>query len=365
MNREGPIRQRRRILGRFVAIAALALAWVPAARALDGRSAEESRRVELVARLEKSVVLVKIEGRGIVHEKEEISLEPSGSLGTGVILASDGLVLTAAHVVADAELIRVRLLDGTELAARVVFWDDGADLALLRMESPPAGLVAARLGDSDRVVKGETVYVIGNPVGIESSLSMGVVSGRHRASHVFGGSVEAEVIQTDAAINAGNSGGPIFNSRGEVIAIAQRILTEGGGSEGLGFGLAVNVVKKILQMDPCIWLGFSGVPLPAVLASALNAAVNEPLLVERVVPGGPADKAGLRGGSIPIQAGKEHILLGGDIVVKIDGRPPLDWVRTPPKANRNPGERHEVRLTVLRAGQIRDVTLVSVHREGW
>jgi hypothetical protein len=96
MNREGPIRQCRRILDQFVAIAALALAWVPAARALDGLSAEESRRVELVARLEKSVVLVKIEGRAIVHEKEGISLEPSGSLGTGVVLAADGLVLTAA-----------------------------------------------------------------------------------------------------------------------------------------------------------------------------------------------------------------------------------------------------------------------------
>ncbi len=365
MNREGPTRQSRQTLDRFVAIAALSLAWVPAACALDGRSAEESRRVKLVARLEKSVVLVKIEGRGIVHEKEGISLGPSESLGTGVVLAADGLVLTAAHVVADAEMIRVRLLGGTERAARVVFSDDGADLALLRMESSPAGLVAARLGDSDRVSKGETVYVIGNPVGIESSLSVGVVSGRHRASHVFGGSVEAEVIQTDAAINAGNSGGPIFNSRGEVIAIAQSILTEGGGSEGLGFGLAINAVKKILQMDPCTWLGFAGVPLPPSMTSALNAPGRDPILVERVTPGGPADQAGLRGGMIPVQIGKEHLLLGGDVVLKIDGRPPLEWVRTQPETSRRPGERHEVRLTVLRDGTARDVTLVTVHREGW
>lgn len=365
MNREGTMRRGRRFFGRFIAIAALALAWVPAACAQDGRPAEESRRVELIARLEKSVVLVKVEGRGIVHEKEGISLEPSGSLGTGVVLATDGVVLTAAHVVADAVVTRVRLPGGSEQAARVVFSDDGADLALLRTESPLAGLVAARLGDSDRVRKGETVYVIGNPVGIESSLSVGVVSGRHRASHIFGGSVEAEVIQTDAAINEGNSGGPIFNSRGEVIAVAQGIVTRGGGSEGIGFGLAINAVKKLLQMDPCLWLGFTGVPLPPALASALNAPGRDPVLVERVTPGGPADQAGLKAGTLPIQIGKEHLLLGGDVVLKIDGRPPLEWVRAQPETGRRPGERHEVRLTVLRDGTTRDVTLVTVHREGW
>ena len=365
MHREGLMRRSRRILGQFVALAGLSLASVPAVWALDGGSTEESRRVDLVARLEKSVVLIKIEGRGIVHEKEGISLEQSESLGTGVVLAADGLVLTAAHVVADAASIRVRLLDGAERTARVVFSDDGADLALLRMESPPAGLVAARLGDSDRVRKGETVYVIGNPVGIESSLSVGVVSGRHRASHVFGGSVEADVIQTDAAINAGNSGGPIFNSRGEVIAVAQGIVTRSGGSEGIGFGLAVNAVKKLLQMDPCLWLGFTGVPLPPSLTSALNAPGRDPVLVERVTPGGPADQAGLKGGTLPVQIGKEHLLLGGDVVLKIDGRPPLEWVRAQPETGRRPGERHEVRLTVLREGTARDVTLVTIHREGW
>jgi S1-C subfamily serine protease len=349
----------------LLAVAALAIAWTSNVVALDSSSEDESRRVALVARIEKSVVLVWSEGRAVAHEEEQIALEPSQSVGTGVLVAADGLVLTAAHVVEGAERIQIRLFDGVERPARIVFSDGEPDLALLRMDTPPARLVPARLGDSDRVRKGEAIYVIGNPAGIESSLSVGVVSGRRLASRIFGGSVEAEIIQTDAAINAGNSGGPMFNSRGEVIGIAQRILTEGGGSEGLGFGLAIKSVKKILRIDPCIWLGFSGVPLPASWASALNVTESEPVLIERVAPGGPAEQVGLRGGTIPIQTGKTHILLGGDIILKIDGRPPLDWIRTPPWTNRKPGARHEVRLTVLRAGTVRDVALVTVHREGW
>lgn len=350
-------------LGVF-AIAALALIRASTVTAVDSAN-EETRRVALVARLENSAVLVRVEGGRISHASEEVSLEPSGGLGTGAILSRDGLVMTAAHVVAEAERITIRLRDGRERTAQVVFSDEGADVALLRMESPPGDLVPARLGDSDRVRKGETVYVIGNPVGIESSLSVGVVSGRHSTSHLFGGAAEAEFIQTDAAMNAGNSGGPMFNSRGEVIAVAQRIVTGSGGSEGLGFGLAINVVKKILQMDPCIWLGFSGVPLPAAWMSALNVPGRDPLLVERVTPGGPADRGGLRGGALPVQVGKRHLLLGGDVVLKIEGRPPLEWVRTTPQVGRKPGERHDVRLTVLRDGQVQDLVLVTVHREGW
>ena len=213
------------------------------------KSDEESKRVELVAQLERSVVVVLVEGREIQHEQKTLALLPSASLGTGVVLSADGLVLTAAHVVAGADRIRVKPQGGEPLAARVVFADEDADIALLRLETASASLVPAKLGDSSRVRKGETTYVIGNPVGIEFSLSTGVVSGRHPIGHVFGGSVEAEVIQTDAAINSGNSGGPIFNSRGEVIAIAQGILSKGGGSEGLGFGLSINVVKKILGSD--------------------------------------------------------------------------------------------------------------------
>ncbi|MGH9367799.1 MAG: S1C family serine protease [Thermoanaerobaculia bacterium] len=273
--------------------------------------------------------------------------------------------MTAAHVVTGADRTRVKTKDGEPLPARIVFSDEPADLALLRVDAGRSPLVPARLGDSDRVRKGETVYVIGNPFGIEYSLSVGIVSGRHPVGHVFGGSVQAEVIQTDAAINEGNSGGPMFNSRGEVIAIAQTILTREGGSEGLGFGLAINVVKKILGLDPCVWLGFSGVPLSDASAPVLNVSEPGGLLVQVVTPGGPADLAGLRGGKVPIQVGSDHLLLGGDVVLKVDGVPVLDWLRKPPVSEARPGERHQLTLTVIRSGRILEIPVFATHRTGW
>lgn len=312
----------RRSQSRKAIAAGWVFAFVSAAAACGlGAPDEEARRVELVARLERSVVVVLAAGREISHEKGTITQRASEGLGTGLILSTDGLVLTAAHVIANAEEIRVKVGTGEPQPAQVVFADEAADVALVRFQRAPPSLVPARLGDSSRVRKGETVYVIGNPAGIERSLSVGIVSGRHPARHVFGGTVEAELIQTDASINPGNSGGPIFNSRGEVIAIAQFILSQGGGSEGLGFGLAINTIKKALGLDPCLWLGFSGVQLDPALSAALNAPEPGGLLVERVTPGGPADQAGLRGGAVPIQFGTEHLLLGGDIVLKVDGVP--------------------------------------------
>jgi S1-C subfamily serine protease len=326
---------------------------------------EETRRVELIARLQRSVVVVLTEGREISLENETVRLLPSEGLGTGLILSTDGLVLTAAHVVADADRVRIKVPDGESFPARIVFADEPADVALLRLETPPQPLSPARLGDSDRVRQGEAVYVIGNPAGIEHSLSVGVVSGRHLARHVFGGSVEAELIQTDAAINSGNSGGPMFNSRGEVIAIAQRILTRGGGSEGLGFGLAINVVKRVVGLDPCLWMGFSAVPLDEMSAAMLNVSEPAALLVERVTPGGPADQAGIRGGEIPVQVGRDHLLLGGDVILSADDVPILHWIRERRPPPSRPGEVHEIRLKLLRAGQSRDVAVRVTHRSRW
>jgi serine protease Do len=325
---------------------------------------EEARRVELVARLDRSVVVVLAEGRGISHTKSGPRLLPFEGVGAGVLVSADGLVLTAEHVIAGADRVRVRVVEGEPLPARILFEDEPADVALLRLERVPPSLSPAPLGDSDRVRKGEAVYVIGNPSGVEHSLSVGVVSGRHPARHVFGGSVEAELIQTDAAINAGNSGGPMFNSRGEVIAIAQSILTEGGGSEGLGFGLAINAARKVLGLDPCVWMGFSAAPLNETWAAILNVPRPGALLVERVTAGGPADEAGIRGGEVPVQFGLEHLLLGGDVIVRADGVPILEWIRERRPPPSRPGEVHEIRLTLLRAGQTREVPVRVTHRGG-
>ncbi len=346
-----------------IAFGVIALAWPGGAASLppDGDAA----RVELVAQMERSVAVVLAEGRRMFRDRRKIGVAPWEAVGSGVVLSKDGLVLTAAHVVVEGERIRVKGHGMDEpVPARLAFVDEPSDLALLRLDRIPVPLVPARLGDSSSLRKGETVYAIGNPAGLEYSFSAGVVSGRHQVGHVFGGSVQAEVIQTDAALNTGNSGGPLFNRRGEVIAIAQRIMTEGGGSEGLGFGLAIDVVKRILGLDPCVWLGFSGVPLDERWSRALNLPQPGGLLVQRVSPGEAAERAGIRGGHIPVQSGRETVLLGGDVVLRVDGRPILDWIRSPPPFG-GPGERHELRLTVLRAGRTLEVPIVEIHRAAW
>lgn len=327
---------------------------------------EEERRVELVARIERSVVQV-LAVRG--QAARTSSSDPDDrrvtlGVGSGVIIRRDGLVVTAAHVVADADHVAVKLDRGVSVGANVVFLDSASDLALLRLVESKADLVPAQLGDSDRVRKGEIVYVFGSPRGLERSLSVGVVSARHVLQHVVGGAVQMEVIQTDAAVNPGNSGGPMFNSRGELIAISQLILSRSGGSEGLGFGVAVNVVKKVLGLDPCTWLGFSGVALSDDLAAALNVPRAGGVLVQRVTPGGPAAQAGLQEGTLTVRVGEEAVLLGGDVILEANGVPFLEWVRTR-RAGGTPGERHEYRLVVLRSGRNVEVPIVALHRDAW
>lgn len=346
-----------------VTLGCLATAWP-----LDGRAMppdDEAQRVELIGRLERSVAVVLSEGHRLLRDRGRLAVAPWEALGGGVVLSRDGLVLTAAHVVAEGErvLVKVQALE-EPVPARIVFIDEPSDVALLRLEEVPVPLAPARLGNSSLVRKGQTVYAIGNPTGLEYSLSVGVVSGRHEVPRVFGGSVQAEVIQTDAALNTGNSGGPLFNSRGEVIAIARSIVSESGGSQGIGFGLAINVVKKILGLDPCIWLGFSGVPVDERWSQALNVPRGG-VLVQRVSRGDAAAQAGLRGGHTPVRVGGETLLLGGDVVLRVDGQPILEWLRKPPAFRGKPGERHELRLAVFRGGRILEMPIVEVHRAAW
>jgi len=276
----------------------------------------------LYRQLSPSVVTIKTVGVGSRSER-------NAGLGSGVIIDHDGRVITAAHVVHTASRIMVEMADGQLIEASIVTSVLGADVALLKMAWVPEGLKPARLGNSDSALIGMPVFIIGSPFGLGQSLSVGHVSGRINQGHVTSGGV-IEVIQTDAAVNQGNSGGPMFDGRGDVVGIVSRILSKSGGFEGIGFAVAINPARTILLESSSFWTGFDAVFLGPQLAQALNISQHGGLLVQRVVKDSMAGRAGLAGGMIPATLLGQDILLGGDVVLSIHGtscESPHDFVR--------------------------------------
>lgn len=239
------------------------------------------------------------------------------ALGSGVIISAACHVLTAAHVIEGAKSIIVKTSDDKTHNAELLFSEPSADIALIKLETPIPDFNHARLGNSDSLAVGQRAYVIGAPYGLEHSFSAGHISGFHDLGKLYNGTILAELIQTDAAINSGNSGGPVFNSQGEVIGIASRIVTVSGGFQGLGFVVAINTAKQLLALEGRIWIGIDGYFLDRdSLAKLFNRDLGGGLLVERVAPGSPADRAGLRGGTIPGTILGTDFLFGGDLILE-------------------------------------------------
>ncbi|WP_096085154.1 S1C family serine protease [Agaribacterium haliotis] len=243
----------------------------------------------------------------------------SSSLGSGV-LVGNGHILTAAHVVHAEDKLEVKLTDGRSFKAQTISSIAPADLAIIRLLDAPDNLQVAKIGDSDKAQIGEEIMIIGAPYGVSQSLSIGHISGRRQQqgpAHVF----ELEFLQTDAAINKGNSGGPMFNSRGEVIGIVSHILSQSGGSEGLGFAGSINMAKTIFLNNPPVWMGMEQVPLNDLLMRALNVPYKNGLLVQHTAPSGLGAKLGIQGGELPANLGGIELVLGGDIVISIGDQP--------------------------------------------
>jgi serine protease Do len=256
----------------------------------------------------------------ILTEKQDIQWddkEQEGSLGSGVIVSAENHVLTAAHVVQGAEVINIKTSDGKQRQAKLLFSEASADIALLQFITLEPDRPYASIGDSDRLAVGQHAFAIGSPYGLENSFSVGYISGFREFNRLYDGTIKAEYIQTDAAINTGNSGGPIFNSQAEVIGIASSILTQSGGFQGLGFVVAINTAKQLMALENRVWMGIEGVFLNrALIAGIMNRDLEGGLLIERVAKGSPADKAGLRGGSFPGQIMGREFLLGGDLIIQ-------------------------------------------------
>jgi S1-C subfamily serine protease len=247
------------------------------------------------------------------------------AVGSGVIIDPSGLILTNSHMAFGRHSITVTLDDGTSVPAQLVGADPIFDLAVVRVPLPAEGaLVPAALGDSDAIRVGEEVVAIGNPLGLEQSLTRGVVSAINRILPEIPFSLQEPMIQTDTPINPGNSGGPLLNRCGEVVGIMTAVIQD---AQNIGFAIPINLVKAVLPslvaegriIRP--WLGFHGQLVGTPLRDLLRIPLVEGLLVEVVEPDSPAEEAGLRGGRLELVISGRSFLIGGDIVTSVNGTP--------------------------------------------
>lgn len=250
-------------------------------------------------------------------------LVPQEGQGSGFIIDHDGHILTNYHVIAEARQVEVTLHNRKKYRATVVGTDRSHDLAIIQIKAPE--LAPMTLGDSKNLQVGQKVYAIGNPFGLSGTLTSGLVSSIRSVQEPEGVTID-EAIQTDAAINPGNSGGPLLNSRGEVIGINTMIASNSGQNAGIGFAIPINTAKAVLNDLVTLGrvrrpaLGIVTIPISPDIADQLGLAADYGLLIVRAVPGGAADRAGLRGGSERAYLGNQPIMVGGDLITAIDGQ---------------------------------------------
>jgi S1-C subfamily serine protease len=291
-------------------------------------------------------------------------------VGSGFVLNGKGEIATNAHVVTQGEgaaikranEVYVEFADGNRVSAQIMGFDPNADVALLRVDPQGLRLRALPLGASDTVSVGEPVAAIGSPFGEKQSLSVGVISAIDRSIQSLTNFNISGALQTDAAINPGNSGGPLVNAGGEVIGINQQIKTNSGGGEGVGFAVPSNAVKRSLEMlrsggkARYAYLGVSSVELYPQLVDRFNLSVERGAWVQDVVPGGPADRAGIHGGGQETRFQSSTFRPGGDVITKVGGKPvehadDLSEVIS----EYDPGQ--DVQLEIHRGGETKTVTV--------
>ncbi len=280
---------------------------------------------------------------------------PTQGTGSGSIIDNKGHILTNHHVVANAQKLEVTLADGSKWPAKLIGSDPDNDLAVIKIDVPKEKLKVIPMGDSKGLRIGQKVLAIGNPFGLQRTLTTGIISSLGRTIRSDVGTEIEEIIQTDAAINPGNSGGPLLNSEGEIIGINTAIFTPSGGSVGIGFAIPVNTAKRVIPeliargyvIYP--YIGATIQSLTPEIAKFLKLKIENGAMIAQVAKGGPAEKAGLRGGNQRVQVGNIIILVGGDIVVKVDQQE----VKT-----------HEQLIRYIKEKKPGDTVLFKVHRKG-
>ena len=286
---------------------------------------------------------------------------PSEGTGSGFVYDDQGHILTNYHVIKGAESITVVFADGSELPATVVGADPRNDLAVLRVPELPPFAQPLPLGDSSALRVGQRAIAIGNPFGLDQTLTMGVISALGRPLQTETNDVISNVIQTDTAINPGNSGGPLLNSRGLVIGINTAIREN---AEGIGFAVPVGTVKRVVPVliaegsYPHPSLGLLGYSISPELAHALQLPVNQGILVAQLYRDGPALQAGVRGAQQEVIIGNRRLLVGGDIITAVDGVPIEDWNSLQEYLELNTRVGETVTLSLIRNGRSLELPLI-------
>src|SRR6516162_9322483 len=338
----------------------------PAAARDAGLTEDESINVRIYRQASAAVANVLTKATEYGFFMDPVPVEGAGS---GFIIDPRGYILTNYHVVEGAQSIEVVLGDQSRHSAKYIGADQRNDVALIKIDPKGKQLTSLKLGDSNALQVGQKVLAIGNPFGFQSTLTTGVISALGRTVRTSQSTAIEEAIQTDAAINRGNSGGPLIDTRGDVIGINSAIYTPTGTTAGIGFAIPINTAKNIandLITSGRVHRAFLGVETYALaggLAEALDLPVQEGLLVETVTKGGPAAAAGVHGGDRIVQAGMRRFYIGGDVIVAIDGQKVANQFDVNVILNHHrPGD--TVNVTVYRGGKKMDISVKLGERDG-
>src|SRR5690242_6412137 len=324
-----------------------------------GLTEDESINVRIYREVSPAVANVLTKATEYDFFMEPVPVEGAGS---GFVIDPRGYILTNYHVVEGAQSIEVVLGDQSRHAAKYIGADQRNDVALIKIDPKGKQLTTLKLGDSSTIQVGQKVLAIGNPFGFQSTLTTGVVSALGRTVQTSQTTFIDEAIQTDAAINRGNSGGPLINSHGEVIGINSAIYTPTGTTAGIGFAIPINTAKRIahdLITDGRVhqaFLGIQSFPVGGYLSQALDLPVKDGLLVQTVTRGGPAAASGIRGGDQVALLGMQRLYIGGDVIVAIDGQKVASPLDVNLVLNRKrPGD--NVTVTLYRGGKKMDISV--------
>jgi S1-C subfamily serine protease len=340
-------------MGVFEPIAKATKLWSePSVAQSAGLSNDETNNVDIYKLAHPATVNIS----STVYQRDWfMRLVPSGSIGSGFVINENGQILTNYHVVAGSDKLSVTLADKSKYEAVVLDKDPANDLALIQIK-PRKKLPFLRLGDSEVLQVGQKVLAIGNPFGLEGTLTTGIVSSLGRTIRDEQGNELEGLIQTDAAINSGNSGGPLLDSKGAVIGINTAILGA-AGNIGIGFAMPISRARRMLDdfqagrgYAPPARIGVNILPVAGELAEALDLPAEGGLLVQNVIRGSSAWEAGIRAGEREVIIGNQPVLVGGDLIMAVEGKP-IERSDAIPRALARKRAGDDLELTVFRRGK--------------